>query len=52
MDRLLEIALTNAAASAGLAFIALATSLACRRPALIHALWLIVLLKKIQGATK
>src|SRR5262245_40451647 len=47
MERIIEIALENAAASAGMAILVLAASLVCRRPALIHALWLIVLLKLV-----
>jgi beta-lactamase regulating signal transducer with metallopeptidase domain len=45
MDTLIEIGLWNAAASAVLALLAAAVARVCRRPALAHALWLLVLLK-------
>ncbi len=48
MDELFRIALNNAAWAAGLALVAGAVS--CffrRRPALVHTLWLLVLLKLV-----
>jgi beta-lactamase regulating signal transducer with metallopeptidase domain len=45
VDSLLEIGLSNAVAATVLALVAVAVGLACRRPALGHALWLLVLLK-------
>lgn len=45
MDSLLNAALSNALAAAVLAVLAVAVGRACRRPAVSHALWLLVLLK-------
>src|SRR5262245_38363496 len=45
MSSLLEMALANAAGAAVLAVVALAVGCVCRRPAVLHALWLLVLLK-------
>jgi beta-lactamase regulating signal transducer with metallopeptidase domain len=47
MQELLELALSNAAASAVLALVAVSVGLVSRRPALVHALWLLVLLKLV-----
>ena len=47
MRLLLETGLSNAAAAALLAVAAAAVSRACRRPALTHGLWLLVLLKLV-----
>jgi beta-lactamase regulating signal transducer with metallopeptidase domain len=47
VERLLQIGLSNAAVSAGLALLAVAMSRVLRRPALAHALWVLVLLKLI-----
>jgi beta-lactamase regulating signal transducer with metallopeptidase domain len=47
MARLFEIGLANAAAAALLAAVALAVGRFCRRPAVLHALWLLVLLKLV-----
>jgi beta-lactamase regulating signal transducer with metallopeptidase domain len=47
MDHLLEIGVSNAAAAAVLAVLAGTAGLAFRRPALTHALWLLVLLKLV-----
>jgi beta-lactamase regulating signal transducer with metallopeptidase domain len=46
MHTLLEIVLTNALVATGLALLALLARL-CRRPALTHSLWLLVLLKLV-----
>ena len=46
MSALVEIALTNAVLALGLAVIAWASSV-LRRPALTHALWLLVLLRLV-----
>jgi beta-lactamase regulating signal transducer with metallopeptidase domain len=45
MDTLLRVALSNAVIAAALAVVAAATGRLCRRPALTHGLWLLVLLK-------
>jgi beta-lactamase regulating signal transducer with metallopeptidase domain len=47
MGELVETGLSNAALAAVLAVIAAAVSYVCRRPALTHALWLLVLLKLV-----
>ena len=47
MNWLLDIALTNAVLAALLAVLAAAVTLLCRRPALVHCLWLLVLLKLV-----
>jgi beta-lactamase regulating signal transducer with metallopeptidase domain len=47
MQTLLEVGLSNAVMAAGLAMIACLARLVCRRPALVHALWLLVLLKLV-----
>jgi beta-lactamase regulating signal transducer with metallopeptidase domain len=47
VNDLLEIGLSNALAAAVLALIAVAVGAVCRRPALIHGLWLLVLLKLV-----
>jgi beta-lactamase regulating signal transducer with metallopeptidase domain len=47
VETLLQIGLTNAVVAAGLALLAAAVGKLCRRPALAHALWLLVLLKLI-----
>ena len=47
MFALLEIALSNAAVATLLALLAFAVGRMCRRPALTHSLWLIVLLKLV-----
>ncbi len=47
MESILQIALSNAAVSAVLAALALVVGRLCRRPALTHALWLLVLLKLV-----
>jgi beta-lactamase regulating signal transducer with metallopeptidase domain len=47
VDTLLDIGLGNALAAAVLALLVAALSRLCRRPAVIHALWLVVLLKLI-----
>jgi beta-lactamase regulating signal transducer with metallopeptidase domain len=47
METLLEVGLSNAAMAAALAVIATLAGLVCRRPALVHALWLLVLLKLV-----
>ncbi len=44
MDTLLQAGLSNAAAALGLALAVLAVGSVCRRPALMHGLWLLVLL--------
>src|SRR5215469_303509 len=45
MDTLLRVALSNAVVATALAVVAAATGRLCRRPALTHGLWLLVLLK-------
>src|SRR5438105_2488858 len=47
MPSLLEIGLANAACAAALAGLALAAGRVCRRPAVLHGLWLLVLLKLV-----
>ncbi len=47
MDTLLRVGLTNAVAAGALALLAAAVGYFCRRPALRHALWLLVLLKLV-----
>ncbi|HEY7426255.1 MAG TPA: M56 family metallopeptidase [Gemmataceae bacterium] len=47
MDDLLNIALSNAVVAAVLALVAAAAGALCRRPALVHGLWLLVLLKLV-----
>jgi beta-lactamase regulating signal transducer with metallopeptidase domain len=47
VDDLLNLGLSNALAAALLALIALAAGMCCRRPALTHGLWLLVLLKLV-----
>jgi len=44
VERLFEIGLSNALMSAALAAVAGLAGLVCRRPALVHALWLLVLM--------
>jgi hypothetical protein len=45
MEALVHVGLTNAALAVLLALMAAGAGCICRRPALIHALWLLVLLK-------
>src|SRR5262249_5366761 len=45
MDTLLHVGLSNAALATALALSAAIASRLCRRPALAHSLWLLVLLK-------
>ncbi len=47
METLLEVGLSNAVMAAALAVLAGLIGLVCRRPALVHALWLLVLLKLV-----
>jgi beta-lactamase regulating signal transducer with metallopeptidase domain len=47
MELLLQVGLSNALVAGGLALVAVAVSSVCRRPAVIHALWLLVLLKLV-----
>jgi beta-lactamase regulating signal transducer with metallopeptidase domain len=47
MNDLLAIALSNAAWSIPLALVALVVTWRCRQPAVVHAMWLIVLLKLV-----
>jgi hypothetical protein len=47
VDELLQIGLSNAVVAAVLAVPAVLVSRCCRRPALAHALWLLVLLKLV-----
>ncbi len=47
MKELLELAVSNAVAASALAFVAAGAGLVWRRPALVHALWLLVLLKLV-----
>lgn len=47
MDSLLKIALTNAVMALVLALIVWLITLRCKRPALVHGLWVLVLLKLI-----
>jgi beta-lactamase regulating signal transducer with metallopeptidase domain len=45
VDTLLQVGLSNAVAAAALALLAVLVGAVCRRPALAHGLWLLVLLK-------
>jgi beta-lactamase regulating signal transducer with metallopeptidase domain len=45
VDTFLQVGLSNAVAAAALALLAVAAGAVCRRPALAHGLWLLVLLK-------
>jgi len=47
MDTLEQLVLGNAVAATALALLASAVGLVCRRPALVHSLWLLVLIKLI-----
>src|SRR5258707_575541 len=47
MDTLLSAGLSNAVAALALALVVATAALVCRRPALLHALWLIVLIKLV-----
>jgi beta-lactamase regulating signal transducer with metallopeptidase domain len=47
MTSLVEVGLSNAAAALLIAIVAVLVGLACRRPALMHALWLLVLIKLV-----
>ena len=47
MDDLLNLGLSNAVVAALLALVAIAAGTVCRRPALVHGLWLLVLLKLV-----
>ncbi len=47
MDTLEQVVLGNAVAATVLALLASAVGLVCRRPALVHSLWLLVLIKLI-----
>src|SRR4051794_35315774 len=47
MGALVEIGLWNAVGAAALALVAAALARLCRRPALAHVLWLLVLLKLV-----
>jgi len=47
VDTLLQVGLSNAVVATFLALLALAVGFLCRRPALVHSLWLLVLLKLI-----
>jgi beta-lactamase regulating signal transducer with metallopeptidase domain len=47
MDSLLNTALSNALVALALAVVVVLAALVCRRPALLHGLWLLVLLKLI-----
>src|SRR5712691_3102976 len=47
MSALIETGLANAVCAAGLALIVLAIGRICRRPAVMHGLWLLVLLKLV-----
>jgi beta-lactamase regulating signal transducer with metallopeptidase domain/TolA-binding protein len=47
MERLLELGLSNAACAAVLAVLVAAGACLCRRPALVHGLWILVLLKLV-----
>src|SRR5947208_2885040 len=50
MNDLLHVSLSNAVAATVLAVVAVVTSRLCRRPALTHGLWLLVLLKLVTPA--
>src|SRR5262245_7561376 len=47
MTPLVETGLSNAVAAFALAVVAAGAGLVCRRPAVVHALWLLVLLKLV-----
>src|SRR5947199_5160500 len=47
MSTLLSVGLANAACAAALAVLALVAGRLCRRPALAHALWVLVLVKLV-----
>lgn len=47
MDTLLQIGLSNAVVASLLAVLALVVGAVCRRPAVVHGLWLLVLLKLV-----
>src|SRR6516164_9421683 len=47
METLVHLGLLNAALATILALLAAAARVACRRPAVVHALWLLVLLKLV-----
>jgi beta-lactamase regulating signal transducer with metallopeptidase domain len=47
MDSLLQIGLSNAVVASFLALLALVVGSVCRRPAVVHGLWLLVLLKLV-----
>ena len=47
METLLHVGLSNALTAAALALVAAAVGSVCRRPALVHGLWLLVLLKLV-----
>ena len=47
MERLVEVGLSNALMAGALAVFAAMVGLICRRPALVHALWLLVLIKLV-----
>ncbi len=47
MTSLVEVGLSNAAAALVIAIVAVLVGLVCRRPALMHALWLLVLIKLV-----
>ena len=47
MDTLLRVGLSNAAVAVVLAVLAVAAGCLCRRPAVAHGLWLLVLLKLV-----
>jgi beta-lactamase regulating signal transducer with metallopeptidase domain len=47
MDSLLQIGLSNAVVATLLALLALVVGAVCRRPAVVHGLWLLVLLKLV-----
>src|SRR5262249_3804492 len=47
MDSLLHIGLSNAVVATLLALVALVVGAVCRRPAVVHGLWLLVLLKLV-----
>src|SRR5437763_10830444 len=47
MSMLMQVGLSNAAVAGALALAALAAGRVCRRPALVHCLWLLVLIKLV-----
>src|SRR5437763_10155045 len=47
MSMLMQVGLANAAVAGALALAALAAGRSCRRPALVHCLWLLVLIKLV-----